>query len=127
MKLLVIVFFFHFVGDFVFQTNKMARHKRHSLKWLSIHVGVYSVILITISLFIFEWQEALLFGLINGALHWVTDFFTSKLNHKLNQFPNKHYFFIGIGFDQFIHAACLLLTFEYYYEQSFFDTFPNFF
>lgn len=92
----------HWVSDFVLQTDAMARGKSTSIKWLSIHVAVYTVLL-----FIFGWQ----FALINGAVHWVVDFFTSKWSSYLWKKEEVHWFFVVIGLDQAIHMATLLSTF----------------
>jgi len=41
---ILIIFIVHFLADFVFQTSQMATGKSKSLKWLSIHVGVYALV-----------------------------------------------------------------------------------
>jgi hypothetical protein len=47
---------------------------------------------------------------INGVLHWITDYFTSRLNAHLWQAKRTKAFWIGIGADQLIHTTTLLLT-----------------
>lgn len=109
--MLYLIFFAHWVGDFVCQTREMAERKSNSLYWLSIHVVIYSIVIQTFSLFvspnITSW---ILFSLTNFGLHFLVDFFTSKATTYFWQKDNKKAFFTTIGFDQFLHAACLLWT-----------------
>ncbi|MEO1053466.1 MAG: DUF3307 domain-containing protein [Bacteroidota bacterium] len=114
MSPVIFIFFLHFVGDFVFQTSQMALNKSKSIKWLTLHILTYTAVIFVGVLLIFDLQLAIYFTLVNAGLHWVTDFFTSKLNARLNQMENKRWFFTGIGFDQFIHATCLLATYEHF-------------
>lgn len=106
----------HFVADFLCQTDKMALNKSHSLKWLTIHVLVYTLVLgISSAIFlrVAGWGNVLVFTVINGGLHFITDFFTSKATSRLFKLPSKHWFFVMIGLDQVIHYLCLFLTLEY--------------
>lgn len=54
--------------------------------------------------------RGLLFGLVNGALHFGTDFFTSRWTSALYAKQDWHNFFAVVGFDQLIHQATLALT-----------------
>lgn len=92
----------HWVSDFLLQTDAMAKGKATSIKWLSIHVAIY-----TLPMFIFGWQ----FALINGAIHWVVDYFTSKWSSYYNRKGEIGKMFKVIGFDQAIHMVTLLATF----------------
>ncbi len=103
----------HFAGDFLFQSTDMAINKATSLKWLSIHIGVYTFILFIGSIVLFGLNAAVVYALINGGIHFVTDFFTSKMNARLYARENKKWYYTGIGFDQFTHGASLLLTYDY--------------
>lgn len=101
---IILVFWIHWVADFVLQTDTMAKNKSTSNKWLLSHVSVY-----TIPFFIFGWK----FALVNGAAHFVTDYFTSRINSRLYKAGKIHEFFVGVGFDQAVHATTLVLTLEY--------------
>jgi hypothetical protein len=114
---LIILFLGHWVGDYLFQSSKMAQQKRISIKWLSIHVGVYSLVLFIFSFFLLDLTTCLKFVGVNAVLHWITDFFTSKLSSKFSDRPRI--FYPVIGFDQLIHIATLVYTFEFYSYQSF--------
>ena len=48
------------------------------------------------------------FGLAVGAIHIIVDYFTSRLNKKLWVEKKVHWFFVSLGFDQFIHCATLI-------------------
>lgn len=136
----IVLIIIHFFADFFCQTDEMAMNKSKSNYWLSIHVGVYTVIL-ALGLFIWllvntmqspwsffaiRWDMIIYFILLNSALHWITDFFTSKCTsflyqkaekHPLEQvygFSWRHWFFTMIGVDQVIHYICLIKTYQYF-------------
>lgn len=99
---MMLIFFFHWVSDFVLQSNDMATKKSSSVKWLSIHVSVYML-----PFFWFGWQ----FALINAAVHWIVDFFTSKATSYYWQKNEMHWFFTVVGFDQLLHMVTLFGTY----------------
>lgn len=101
---LLTILFLHFIADFICQSDWMAKNKSSSNKALALHILVYSAIM---SLVGFK------FALINGALHFIVDYVTSRITKKLWQQQRVHDFFVVIGFDQFLHASCLILTFVY--------------
>ena len=103
------ILFAHWIGDFLLQTRKMAVNKHKSVKWLSIHVLVYGIIIWCVGLLNFSWQVGLGYAVFNAGLHLVTDFFTSKLAAKYQDQPRI--FYPILGFDQFIHVSCLYWTF----------------
>ncbi len=98
------------MGDFLFQTSKMATSKAHSLKWLSLHVLVYGGIMTSFGVFLLGIETGLVFSLFNTVLHWITDFFTSKVIVKYLKRPRI--FFPLLGLDQLIHAITLILSLE---------------
>lgn len=130
----------HFVADFVLQTHWQASNKSKNLNALTEHVLVYTFVLACYTPFIFyhfSLQQWLEFIVLNGVLHFITDWRTSKVASKLfmAQFEdtveyeltvdswivkdmrmamkkdfNPHYFFVCIGFDQLIHQATLMVT-----------------
>lgn len=99
---LLLIFFLHWIGDFVLQSDWMAKNKSKSNKPLLLHVFIYTVTLLLIHP---------LWALVNGVLHGVTDYFTSRLSSKLWSKGETHNFFVVIGFDQFIHAVSLVTTY----------------
>lgn len=100
-ELIILVLGLHFVGDFILQSDAMAKNKSKSVLWLLFHVTVYGIPLLLIG-----WK----FAAINIGLHFLTDFLTSRITSKLWAAGNVHWFFVVIGLDQFIHATCLILT-----------------
>lgn len=108
---IVIVLFFHWVFDFVLQTEWMASNKSHSVRALSAHAIVYTVGMLLAGFFIAgPTTTAVLFGLVNGVLHFCVDFCTSKLTAALWKKKDVHNFFVVIGADQLTHNITLLAT-----------------
>jgi len=111
---LLAIFIVHFLADFVFQTSQMATGKSKSLKWLSIHVSVYALVSLIsffiIAKFLDNYYMAFVWWIGNVALHFVTDFITSKVTSKFWESKNYRLFFVMIGFDQLIHNLCLIGT-----------------
>lgn len=99
---LILLVWIHTIADFWLQTRKLAETKSSNIVALTKHVAIY-----TTPLFLFGWQ----FALINGALHWMTDFCTSKLTTHFYKKENTYAFFGVIGIDQAIHMTCLILTY----------------
>jgi hypothetical protein len=107
----------HLVGDFFFQSDAMATRKSKHWGWLAIHCLAYT------SAFVWWWNWKFL--LATFVTHFVTDAITSRATSALWFFvpsasgsglyrylegPRRHYFFVVIGVDQFIHACTLAWT-----------------
>jgi hypothetical protein len=104
----ILLLFAHWVGDYALQTNEMANRKGDSLRWLNIHVIVYSLPILAAALILFDWRMALKYTLVNSLLHWMIDFTTTRIAGQVRDKPRL--FYPIIGFDQFLHGACLLWT-----------------
>lgn len=100
--LIIAILGVHFLSDFVLQSDWMAKNKSKNNKALLLHTSVYMLPFLAI----FGWKYAL----VNMALHTVIDYITSRVNSYLYTKGKIHEFFIGIGFDQLLHAVCLILT-----------------
>lgn len=85
----------HFIADFVAQDDRMAKNKSTDFGWLTFHCVIYALC--------FSWTLNMEFVFIIFAVHFVTDFFTSKITSKLYKAKEYHYFFVVIGFDQLLH------------------------
>ena len=90
----------HFIADFVLQTDRMAINKSSSNRWLAVHVLVYSVCLLP-----FGWR----FALVNGLLHFATDWVSSRWSRRFWEAGQRHWFFVVIGADQALHTSALFL------------------
>jgi hypothetical protein len=142
---LIAILALHFVADFLLQSRKMGRNKGKSIMWLSMHVGVYLIALLSVGLLFGHYvtdNMVLVFEycLLNGILHWVTDYCTSKasgfcylkmtqkvdcdntlaphVKRELNEKRKSRWekaFWSVIGFDQFLHAFALLITYHYFF------------
>jgi hypothetical protein len=107
---LVVLLATHWVGDFVLQTNFQASNKNKRLDALSLHAATYTATLFVVAVILFGWMLAITFAAVNGALHFATDYITSRATSKLWAEQNWHRFFVMIGFDQLIHQATLATT-----------------
>jgi len=114
LSIILGILFLHWVGDFVLQTDWQATNKSKNNLALTSHVASYSIVWTLASLVYSaitgNWWM-LLFPSITFMCHWITDYYTSRINSKLWADKKVHYFFVSIGFDQFLHYAQLLITF----------------
>lgn len=105
LYILILIFLAHFIGDFILQTDDMAKNKSKDNMALTYHIAMYSLPFIILF--------GPIYAVINGLLHWVIDFTTSRISSKLYQKGDIHNFFVVIGFDQFLHMTCLVGTYWY--------------
>lgn len=134
LVLVLQILFAHWVSDFVLQSHWMATNKSHNWSALAAHVVTYTFSM-TLIMLIFVTAtayvkmdntglDALLFAffpvaigyfilvwaVVNGVLHFITDAITSRITSKLWQKNDMHNFFVVVGFDQLVHYACLFIT-----------------
>jgi len=118
--------FLHWLADFVFQSDAMAKNKSTSWKWLAAHVITYSCVMFVglclpaviytwgrIDSFLFLQFVFIAYCVVNGLLHAAIDAVTSRITSKLWKDGKVHAFFVVIGIDQFLHLACLIWTFAW--------------
>ena len=105
LKIVLLLVWIHFFGDFVLQTNDMAIKKSKSVKWLLLHTTVYSILLLLFGL---------LFALVNLAAHFVVDFITSRAGAYFRSQDNQKGFFMVLGTDQAVHLTTLIVTYHYF-------------
>lgn len=109
--ILLLIFWTHFIADFLLQTDEMAINKSKSFKWLSIHAFVYGLPFYVIFGLTHSFLFGVLYALVNAFLHWIVDAITSRITAKLWEAGERHWFFVVIGLDQAIHYTCLILTY----------------
>ena len=92
----------------------MGNNKSSSIKWLSIHVLIYTLILLVgVSPLLIEHKTFIIkWVIVNGILHWITDFFTSKISKYFYLKNDLYHFWVIIGLDQLLHAITLMSTFN---------------
>lgn len=108
----------HFLGDFVYQTDAQAKGKSTSWAILYEHVQDYTLLMfggsVIAGLVLRRLDEIVLtllsWALLNGVLHFCIDAVTSRINSQLYRQGRIHAFFVGVGFDQFLHFMCLIWT-----------------
>lgn len=100
----------HWIGDFVLQTHWQASNKSKRNIALIRHVLVYGACLTVAAGLMFPSPQWLLFVWINCALHFATDYFTSRASAWQWHKQHMHNFFVVIGFDQLIHQVTLAVT-----------------
>lgn len=117
---ILIIEIVHWFADFVLQTHWQAINKSKNNLALTQHVTTYSICWLLPMALLFWYGPFNLIGAIclsfafafyTFGFHWVTDYFTSRLNSKLWAKGDTHNFFVSIGFDQFLHHAQLFGTY----------------
>lgn len=99
--LILCILLVHFIADFIVQTDWQAQNKSKSNNALLRHILTYSACMCIFGP---------LFAVINGVLHFFTDFATSRIGSKLWKDGNRRGFFICVGADQLFHNICLIGT-----------------
>lgn len=110
LLMLAAIFVTHYVADFVLQSRWMGENK--SKKWapLLVHLGIYTSVLTVVAILLFGPVAGLFYGLLNGALHLVTDYISSRMSRAAYEEGNLGKFWLIIGADQLVHKLCLVLT-----------------
>lgn len=119
---MLVLFWSHFIADFLCQSDKMAVNKSTSNYWLGVHGASYTVglimsymmlvILAMVFPFLIPFMVKLPFTyfILNGILHTMVDYGTSRWTSHLWKNEKRHAFFSVVGLDQAIHMTILYLT-----------------
>lgn len=97
----------HFIADFLLQSDYVAKNKSKNNKILLFHASIYSIPFFIISP---------MYAIVNGVLHLMTDYVTSRVASRLWKEGKTSRFFSVIGFDQAIHVTFLLATYNYMFR-----------
>ena len=128
---IIFVLALHLIADFLLQPNWIQTYKSRDNLVLLLHVTIYAYVLSVGALFVTSFANAVLFGVINGALHFIVDFITSRIitHHalKLKLKENKegeekplfeqlnlYSLTVLLGVDQLLHQACLIATIPFF-------------
>lgn len=114
--LIIYVIGAHYFADFVFQDEKWAVAKRHSIKALLKHTITYTSVLTILLIGILYFINpiyTLYFFIFNFVTHTMIDYVTSRIVGQ--KFDNKEFgssipnfgAFSIIGFDQVLHYICI--------------------
>ncbi len=104
---IVLSLFAHFIGDFILQSDAMALKKSKNVRVLLEHAGIYIIPFYPICLF-FNIPITWLF--VNMFCHFCVDFVSSKITAHFWKTDERHWFFVTIGADQFIHQLFIITT-----------------
>jgi len=110
LEILILIIWLHFFADFVLQTHEMSINKSKSNWWLGYHLSVYTIPFIVV-FGLLHGVAGLTYALINGVLHFCTDWGTSRINSHFWEKNDLHWFFTNIGADQAIHLTTLVVTY----------------
>lgn len=129
---LTIIIFGHFIADFVCQNRWMGENKSSNYKALFAHCSVYFSALLIITLIFLNFEATTIFQyvFINSIIHCIVDFLTSRTSKYVHKKIKDSTYLIQddgewkregcwewmfwnvIGFDQFLHVATLILTYQ---------------
>lgn len=98
---LIILAWVHWAADFFLQNDEMAVNKSSSNYYLGLHCFIYSLCLL---------PYGIMFSIINGAMHFIIDYMSSRITARYWQRGERHNFFVAIGADQAIHMSILVFT-----------------
>lgn len=106
------ILFVHWLADFVLQKREWAENKSSSLQALCAHVGTYTLCLYLALTPFMRWDFAVTLAAFNGVAHLITDAITSRITKRAYEKQQMKLFWSTIGFDQFLHVAVLIATFN---------------
>ena len=117
---MVVIFIFHFIGDWLLQSRWMGDNKSKLFEALLAHVLTYGLVMsigVSIwSIYNTTWQTYDLFWMgqvwvfVNVILHGITDKVSSHFTSKLYKENKIHGFFAVIGADGMTHYLTMLVT-----------------
>jgi len=102
------ILFFHWLGDFVFQSDKWAKEKSEHAPVLVLHCLTYTGVMLFGGL-LCGWIplciDLAVFAVAFFFSHFIIDGVSSNINKKLYESGDIHNFFVGVGLDQVLHYA----------------------
>ena len=119
MTRIIIILILHTIGDFFLQGSKLSRLKAIKLPYLFEHVGIYTLLFVAFSplLLGFTFVQGLAFSFVNGALHFIIDFFTGKFKTKYHDTDESKYI-AAVGVDHTLHLVILIISYIYLFPDA---------
>lgn len=119
--LIIVLILGHWVSDYVFQSTQKISFKgknnklliNHSIEYTSSMTGFIILALLFNVLSQNLWYYIINFWIIIFTLHYIVDYFTSKLSIKTWNENNKADYFSIIITDQMFHLIILFITVNY--------------
>lgn len=114
---------FHWLGDFVLQTDKQAKLKSKDAGVLWSHVFTWTgSVTIGLILYVFYLAKSSSYVSVDlfywicfvASTHYLVDMVTSRINAYAQQTGKIKLFWTVIGLDQWLHLALLLWASEYF-------------
>jgi len=118
--MLIVIFFFHWLADFVWQPDWMGKTKSKDWNVLGNHssrIGIGSAVAGFVILAILghiDWMGLEWFIVVNAVSHFVIDAVTSRITGHYWAQERVHAFFVTIGFDQFLHMTIAVSTLAWF-------------
>ncbi len=116
---IIAILVMHLIADFLLQGSTLSLLKGSKILYLLLHVLIYTTFFVVLSPFLLSmtFQEGLIFSGINGGLHLVVDFITSKLKAIFWQKKEGIYIAI-ISIDNLIHIGVLIYTYFVFFPEA---------
>ena len=118
IQFIIFMLLAHLIGDFFLQSQYMSENKSKDVGVLFVHVLFYTITIFAVTfLYIIiskEYQMIFMlptYYILNGVLHFIIDFITSKITSRLYKQNKIYWFFVTIGCDQTLHFICLFGTY----------------
>lgn len=103
LSTIILIVWLHYFADFLLQLRILAENKSSGYKFLSIHVAIYTLVFMLVF--------GPVYALLNGALHFVVDFVSSRCTTYFYKQKDWYKFFGVVGADQALHFTCLFGTY----------------
>lgn len=112
----IVLLICHILGDFQFQSQKMAEMKKTSISTLAKHLLIHALLLLFLPVLLFGWGVIVklwLLMLLTWLSHLMLDFVKFYLNRIIKLRPETLYIA-----DQLLHFVIILLLSEYVFSSN---------
>ncbi|MCL2522762.1 MAG: DUF3307 domain-containing protein [Erysipelotrichales bacterium] len=113
MQILLLFLIFHFIGDFIVQTENHCEQKKKRLSINILHSFLYSLSILLATIWFASIWQSLLIVVSIGISHFLIDLTKIKLD-KLTK--NQSFKFLLFLFDQFLHIGILFFISRFFNE-----------